>query len=79
MATVIGGPTVGAFAAHRNSAGPAMAAAALLGAGYGLTPASGLREAKPPGGCPPSGRHLRGFRTPLSRRLSRRVPTPRLP
>ncbi|MFB8265755.1 MFS transporter [Streptomyces sp. NPDC055955] len=44
MAVVIGGLTVGAFAAHRNSAALVTAAAALLGAGYGLTPTAGLRE-----------------------------------
>ncbi|MEU8530077.1 MULTISPECIES: MFS transporter [Streptomyces] len=44
MAAVIGGLLVSAYAVHGNSAGLVLAAAVLLGAGYGLTLASGLRE-----------------------------------
>ena len=44
MAAVIGGLLVSAYAVHGNSAGLVLAAACLLGAGYGLTLASGLRE-----------------------------------
>ncbi|MFD7776400.1 MFS transporter [Streptomyces sp. NPDC059753] len=73
MVTVIGGLTVGAFAAHQNSAGLVMAAAALLGAGYGLTLAAGLREIErlmPPKAYPSTavlyqGATYSGFLTPL--------------
>jgi len=73
MVTVIGGLTVGAFAAHRNSAGLVLAAAALLGAGYGLTLAAGLMEIErltPPKAHPSTaflyqGATYSGFLTPL--------------
>ncbi|MFF1687919.1 MFS transporter [Streptomyces sp. NPDC058254] len=73
MVTVIGGLTVGALAAHRNSAGLVMAAAALLGAGYGLTLAAGLLEIErlvPPKAHPSTavlyqGATYSGFLTPL--------------
>ncbi|MFG2222631.1 MFS transporter [Streptomyces sp. NPDC048644] len=44
MITVIGGLLVGACAVHDGSVGLVLGAAVLLGAGYGLTLASGLRE-----------------------------------
>lgn len=44
MAAVIGGLLLSAYAVHGNSAALVLAAAVLLGAGYGLTLASGLRE-----------------------------------
>ncbi|MFE5483473.1 MFS transporter [Streptomyces sp. NPDC056527] len=44
MVTVIGGLLVGACAVSGDSAGLVLAAAVLLGAGYGLTLASGLME-----------------------------------
>ncbi|MFJ3639975.1 MFS transporter [Streptomyces sp. NPDC090108] len=52
MLTVIGGLLVSALAVHWNSAGLVLTAAVLLGAGYGLTLSSGLREIRrlaPPG------------------------------
>ncbi|MGX1671125.1 hypothetical protein [Streptomyces sp. NPDC055400] len=63
----------GAIAAHRNSAGLVTAAAALLGAGYGLTPAAGLMEIErlvPPKAHPSTavlcqGATYSGFLTPL--------------
>jgi hypothetical protein len=64
---------VGAIAAHRDSAGLVMAAAALLGAGYGLTAAAGLMEIErlvPPKAHPSTavlyqGATYSGFVTPL--------------
>jgi hypothetical protein len=44
MTTVIAGLLVGAFAAFGNSLAAVLAAAVLLGAGYGLTLAAGLKE-----------------------------------
>ncbi|MCZ7434132.1 hypothetical protein [Streptomyces sp. WMMC1477] len=44
MATVIAGLLVGALAVRRGSAGLVVTAAVVLGAGYGLALASGLRE-----------------------------------
>ncbi|MBW1595598.1 MFS transporter [Streptomyces sp. JJ38] len=44
MATVIAGLLVGALAVRRGSAGLVVTAAIVLGAGYGLALASGLRE-----------------------------------
>jgi MFS family permease len=44
MVTVIVGLLLGALAVYQNSAALVLAAAALLGAGYGLTLASGLNE-----------------------------------
>ncbi|NBE52162.1 MFS transporter [Streptomyces boluensis] len=44
IVAVIGGLLVSAFAVYGHSAALVLAAAALLGAGYGLTLASGLRE-----------------------------------
>ncbi|WP_406864618.1 MFS transporter [Streptomyces sp. HUAS MG47] len=44
LAAVIGGLLLSAYAVHGDSAALVLAAAALLGAGYGLTLASGLRE-----------------------------------
>ncbi|MGW8884517.1 MFS transporter [Streptomyces sp. NPDC055749] len=73
MAAVIGGLLVGACAVHWTSAGLVLAAAVLLGAGYGLTLASGLREIERL--APPRDRHTAaslyhgatysGFFTPL--------------
>jgi MFS family permease len=44
MVTVIAGLLLGALAVYQNSAALVLAAVALLGAGYGLTLASGLTE-----------------------------------
>jgi MFS family permease len=44
MVTVIAGLLLGALAVYQNSAALVLAAASLLGAGYGLTLASGLNE-----------------------------------
>ncbi|MEV5551813.1 MFS transporter [Streptomyces sp. NPDC052309] len=73
MAAVIGGLLVSACAAHRDSARLVLASAALLGAGYGLTLTSGLREIErlaPPAALPSAaslyhGATYSGFLTPL--------------
>ncbi|AVH54878.1 MULTISPECIES: MFS transporter [Streptomyces] len=73
MVTVIGGLLVGAFAVYWNSAAVVLAAAVLLGAGYGLTLASGLMEIErlaPPKARPSrafvyQGATYSGFLTPL--------------
>lgn len=73
MVTVIGGLMVGALAVRWNSAGLVLAAAVLLGAGYGLTLASGLMEIErltPPKARPSTaflyqGATYSGFLTPL--------------
>ncbi|TGB15851.1 MFS transporter [Streptomyces sp. MZ04] len=73
MVTVIGGLMVGAFAVRWDSAGLVLAAAVLLGAGYGLTLASGLMEMErltPPKARPSTaflyqGATYSGFLTPL--------------
>ncbi|MDQ0994604.1 MFS transporter [Streptomyces sp. V3I7] len=44
LSTVIAGLLISAFAAHWNSARLAIAAAVVLGAGYGLTLVSGMKE-----------------------------------
>ncbi|WP_330461477.1 MFS transporter [Streptomyces sp. NBC_00820] len=73
MMTVIGGLLVSALAVHWNSAGLVLTAAVFLGAGYGLTLSSGLREVRrlaPPEARPAAvslyhGVTYSGFLTPL--------------
>ncbi|MER7672853.1 MFS transporter [Kitasatospora sp. NPDC096128] len=77
MATVIAGLLLGALAADRDSVGLVVAAAVVLGTGYGLTLGAGLREverltARGPGRAPgPTSAALHqsttssGFLTPL--------------
>ncbi|MEU9861208.1 MFS transporter [Streptomyces sp. NPDC047971] len=78
MVTVIGGLLLGAVAAYGDSAGLVLVAAVLLGAGYGLTLASGLLEIArlaPPKAVPCTafvhqGAAYSGFLTPLLLALS---------
>ncbi|MYS17495.1 MFS transporter, partial [Streptomyces sp. SID4982] len=73
MATVICGLLLSALAVHHGSMGLVLLAAVLLGAGYGLTLASGLREIERltrPRACPSTvslyhGVTYSGFLTPL--------------
>ncbi|MEU9702453.1 MFS transporter [Streptomyces sp. NPDC047981] len=73
MVTVIGGLLVGACAAYGDSVGLVVFAAVLLGGGYGLTLASGLREIErlaPPAARPSTafvhqGAAYSGFLAPL--------------
>ncbi|MFG2500835.1 MFS transporter [Streptomyces sp. NPDC048441] len=73
MVTVVGGLAVGACAVHWNSARLVLTAAVLLGAGYGLTLASGLMEmdrltpakARPSTAFLYQGATYSGFLTPL--------------
>ncbi|MFE7590056.1 MFS transporter [Kitasatospora sp. NPDC057512] len=73
MATVIAGLLLGAVAAARDSVGLVVAAAVVLGTGYGLTLGAGLHEVErltPPSGGPTSASLYQsttssGFLTPL--------------